>query len=288
MENTEQSQPSAESTENKAADSFDVANATAEQLEARFNELSETDEGNSEAVESDSSTEEQPATEKPAETQAKEKESVQSKPDYERQYKELQAEFTRTRQEIAELKKQGASKQEQQKVESKLAQIRKENPEAATIFDELKEEVREELRKEIKPIEERVVLRTKRENVESFSKAAKTFKESELAELQPELDKIIDEVSGSEEQFYSNIEENPGFFDYVLSVLKHRHFDKVKEIILRNGAKTSKPDINAEIKGNPALRKGGASATAGKSVSSLEDARKLTVEELETLMPKAD
>ena len=287
MENTEQSQTPETTPVETAAETLDVSKMTTDELEAKFNEELAKEQGNSETESQDSSTEEQPVTEKPAETQAEK--PVQSQPDYERQYKELQAEFTRTRQEIAELKKQGASKSEQQKVESKLAQIRKENPEAATIFDELKQEVREELRKEMKPIEERVVLRAKRENIESFTKAAEDFKKSELSELQPELDKILHEVSGTDEQLYGNIEDNPGFFDYAMSVLMYRHRDKVKEIILKNASKTSKPNITAEIKGNPALRKSGASTVAGKSVASKEDAMKnFSLEELEAMLPKTE
>lgn len=287
MENTEQS-PNTETAQPEQVTAESVKGKTAAELQVLFEQNAGQEEGNSETVTQESSTEEESATDKPTETQAAKEEPVQSQFDYKKAYENLQPAFTKISQELSELRKSGAPKAEQAKVESKLAQIRKENPEAATIFDELKNEVREELRKEIKPIEERVVLRTKRENIESFSKAAEDFKKSEYAELQPELDKILHEVSGDDEHLYSNIEDNPGFFEYAMSVLMYRHRDKVKEIILKSSSKTSKPDITAEIKGNPALRKSGASTVAGKSVTTLEDARKLSKADLESLIPTLD
>lgn len=288
MENTEQS-PTTETVQPEQITAESVKGKTAAELESMFKEGIAQEEGNSESNDTESSTEEQPVTEAPkAEPQAEK--PVQPQHDYEKAYRDLQADYTRKAQELAELKREHAPKLDQAKVESKLAQIRKENPDAATIFDEVIAQAKEEMRKEFKPIEERVVLRTKRENVESFSKAADEFKKSEYAELQPELDKILDEVSGNNsEHLYSNIEDNPGFFEYAMSVLTYRHRDKIKEIILRNASKTSRPDINAEIKGNPALRKSGASTVAGKSVASKEDALKnFTKQELEDMLPKSD
>lgn len=168
----------------------------------------------------------------------------------EKSNKELQGEFTRRSQKIKDLEKELANAKAPVKKDdasekpdtSKLAQLRKKDPEAASALEQLiEEQVAKRVKDHIKPVEEQVTLRTRKENAEKFSKSIDEFTKSELGPMETELVSIYNENPAYWQQL---IWDNGDAFSVLKKELLFRHFDKAAEL----KAKSTKNANNSQSK----------------------------------------
>lgn len=268
-------------------------------------ESEETESTETEEVTEDEETEDQ-ASEDASEEVVDEKSTSKDKAksdktdksfDVNKAYKELQAEFTRRNQEskkrdellsklqaeVESLKKPAQSDAEKA-IENKFAQLKKNNPKATAFLDELQQAVTEvvqsQLQEKIAPIEERVTLRTRQENVEKFDRDIESFKSSELKELEPE----ILAVYNSEPNFWQRvIFDNNNAFEQLLNKVILANLDKVAEL---KGRKKQADPVSSKKKIIEKAQVGKPSG-ATKEVPTKEF-KKLSLAEMEAALPKAD
>lgn len=214
----------------------------------------------------------------------------------EKNYKELQGEFTRRSQKLRDLEREieepvkkvdSKEQKDSEKKLRKLDQLRAKSPEAAELFEEMREELREELRKEYEPIKDQVTFRTKQQNVDAWKKHSEEFKSSELGELETDLVSIYNE-NPSEWQRY--LLESPDAFVALKKELITRHWDKVKAILSRN-TKTKNDEVSSGKKKDLQNATVNTKSKVTSKVASTLDAkefRKLSLEEMEKRLPSSD
>lgn len=276
----------------EASEEVSVTEETAEQADNQDNE--EASEG-----EETSETEENSDTEESSEsTLNTDKQKDKKAIDFEKSYKELLPEYTRSRQELkalndrlAALESKGQTKEAEsttrtEEVKSKkLAQLKEKSPETAEFIQELVNElVEEQVGQKIKPIEESVSLTMKQKNVDAFSQATEEFRKSPLSSLEPQLVAIINENPAWQERILND----PNAFKDLHKELVTRHLDdvvKLKSKSLRKGKIEQKQrDIeNADVGVKP-NKSGGVKPTDEMSE---EEFGKLSLKEMEARLPKA-
>lgn len=210
----------------------------------------------------------------------------------EKSNKELQGEFTRRSQKIKDLEKELAlAKAPEKKDEksatpdnSKLAQLRKKDPEAASALEALiNEQVEKRVKDHIKPVEEQVTLRTRKENAEKFSTAIEEFKKSDLATMETELVGIYNENPAYWQQL---IWENGNAFDTLKKEVISRHFDKAallraKKLKDANNSSTKQDRLKGSSVGTKTKV-----TTPTKDVMSDEAFKNLSLAEMEKRLKK--
>lgn len=199
------------------------------------NQSSETEQGSDEenSSQEDSSSETDDSSESTTDNQKDKLSSLEERlAKQEKQYKDLQAEFTRRSQELKELKASKEDNSEKAKEqETKLSQLRKRDPEAAAALEALiAEEVSKRVQEHVKPLEDTVTLRTRQENVNKFNKAVEEFKSSPLKELEVELVAIIND---NPSEWQRTIWDKGDAFESLKKELFYRHQDKVARLTVQ-------------------------------------------------------
>lgn len=248
----------------------------------------ETDESTTTKETEDSSTDSDPApskTDKQKNTESAEERLSK----LEKNYKELQAEFTRRSQKLKEYE-DNASKSTESKEnkvpekESRLAQLRKKDPEAANALEQIiREEAEKIVSERVKPVEEQVTLRRRQENASKFSKASEDFKTSALAELEPQLVDIINE---NPSEWQRVIWEDENAFDKLLKELRSRHTIEVADLLRKadksaNASSTKKERLKDSQVGTKTKV-----TQPTKDVMSSDEFRKLSAAEMEKRLPR--
>lgn len=265
-------------------------------------DASETDETTNDQTSEQASEDESEASddssesEQASDNQKKERsnEKKDSKFDYEKAYKELQAEFTRRSQKLKELEdkfntlQQNSTKTPDKKDEgekpSRLAQLRKKDPEAAALLEEMiQEQVEKRVNDRVKPVEEQVTLRTRKENATKFAQAIGEFQKSELASLEPQLLAIYNE---NPDKWQRIIWDSEDAFEQLHKELVYRHLDKVAELkakkVKESQSSSTKKDRLKESQVGTKTKV----TNSTKDVMSADDFRKLSLEEMEKRLPK--
>ncbi len=195
----------------------------------------------------------------------------------EKSNKELQAAFTRSRQELAELKKSpktqepvvGAEKSERV---SKLAQLAKGDANAEkfvaaieeTIEERAKELAEKIVSEKVKPIEQRGIEASETQNLAVWQEKTSEFLNSPLKELTKELNEIIAERFVDNEEMIEAAKKDPNLFKEFQKELSFRHTEKVAELL--RTSKSKKPGSETPRERNRTVKQTGVS---GKSHSSL-------------------
>ncbi len=270
-------------------------------------EDSETSEGASDTDETKNDQESEQALEDDSEKSEDSSESEQSsdnqkkdesnkkdsKFDYEKAYKELQAEFTRRSQKLKELEEKlndlqtqakSPNKQSEDEKPSRLAQLRKKDPEAAALLEEMiQEQVEKRVNDRVKPVEEQVTLRTRKENANKFAQAIGEFQKSELASLEPELLTIYNE---NPDKWQRIIWDNEDAFEQLRKELIYRHLDKVAELRAKKIKESQSPSTKKDRLKESQVGTKTKVTNQSKDVMSTDDFRKLSLDEMEKRLPK--
>jgi hypothetical protein len=281
----------------------------AQESEDQDQQNSETSEEDSKTEETDkeTQTEEQTSEEENSEQSEESSESDETSDnqnkdksknktiDYEKAYKELQAEFTRRNQKqkeyeakLAELEaklaKSPEKKDEGDKKPSKLAQLKAKDPDAAALLEELiDEQVEKRVNDRVKPVEEQVTIRRRQENANKFSKEIEAFKASELGGLETELLGIWNENPSFWQQVVWDDEDA---FSQLKKELIFRHLDKVTELRSKKLKENQSASTKTErLKGSQVATKTKVTQ-ATRDVMSDDDFRKLPLSEMEKRLPK--
>lgn len=243
-------------------------------------------------------------TEESSEDQAsKEKEETKSEKsdksfDVNKAYKELQAEFTRRNQESkkkdeafallqaeVERLKKPAQSDAKDAVEKKFAQLKKNNPNAAKFIDELhdavKEVVDESYKEKVSPLEERVTLRTRQENLQKFDSDMAKFQQSELKDLEPEVVAIY---NADPSLWQRLIFDSENAFQQLLNKAITDNLEKV--VALKSVKKQA--DNAVKSKGKMIEKATVGKPSGGTKVIPTVEFNKLSLDEMEKALPKAD
>lgn len=277
-------------------------------------ESNDQDQQNSETSEEESTEEETSETETQTEDQTSEEETSEKseessesktsdnqkqdkskqKMDYEKAYKELQAEFTRRNQKAKEMEERLArletsektpeKKDEGTKKPSRLAQLKAKDPEAAALLEEIiNEQVEAKVNDRVKPVEEQVTLRRRQENANKFSKEIEAFKASELGGLETELLGIWNENPSFWQQV---VWDDADAFNQLKKELIFRHLDKVTELRSKKLKENQSSSTKTERLKNSQVATKTKVTQATRDVMSDEDFRKLSLTEMEKRLPK--
>jgi predicted phage tail protein len=277
----------------------DLKERTAKLVEEEEQHTKDSEESEEESVKADQTSEEDSKEDGDSESEKSDKQDADSKEEsleerfakLEKANKELQAEFTRRSQRLKELEGQLADKevhrepeQKSDKKESKLDALRKKNPEAAKLMEDIIEEkVSERLKTDLQPLEEKVVLRTRQDNVAAFNRKSEEFLKSELAPLEADIMTVYSE---NPIEWQRIIFESPDAFDLLKKEVIYRNFDKAAALKAGKGKISSQSD-KKEVE----------SATVGKKSKStkktidpmdIKEFSKLSVEEMEKRLPKVE
>ena len=223
---------------NEDSDASDDDSTEEEDAEAKADDTSKDEQTSDDDEDSNESDDSETDDEETSDKQKKKKELTDKERlvALEKSNKELQGEFTRRSQRIKDLEKELASAKAPEKKDeksatpdnSKLAQLRKKDPEAASALEALiNEQVEKRVKDHIKPVEEQVTLRTRKENAEKFSSSIDEFKKSELAPMEAELVSIYNENPAYWQQL---IWENGNAFDTLKKEVIYRNFDKAASL----------------------------------------------------------
>lgn len=283
---TEQPQKNSETSDESSADDQDQDSTV-----QSSNEDQDVEQNSNE----DSSNEQSSDSETPSDNQ-KDKPKSKKPFDTEKAYKELQGEFTRRNQKLAELEKEVQSlranstksptKDEQgTKVpNSKLAQLREKDPEAAAALEELiSQEVDSRIKDQIKPVEEQVTLRRRKENTQKFTEALTEFEKSDLAALQPELLAIYNENPA---HWHDLILDSDNAFEALKKELFYRHMDKIAEMKAKKSKEAQSNSVKQDRLKNAQVGTKSKTSTPTRDVMSDDDFRSLPLEEMEKRLKK--
>ena len=162
----------------------------------------------------------------------------------EKSYKSLEKEFTRRSQKLSELVKENetlktkavnSSTQEQASAQiDKLEELKKANPKAAEFIDSLVKGLEERFGKQVNdkvnPIVEKISNAEKENNITLFQNEVTKFLEGDLKDLEPELDKLVNELFEDKDTLLKAAAQNPSLFKLIRQELFDRNLDKIVEI----------------------------------------------------------
>mgnify|MGYP001611463797 CR=1 FL=1 len=240
-------------------------------------ESSDTDDKSDDSAKSDSKTEQQTAME-------------QKIAQLERSYKELQAEFTRKSQRLADYERKAETSDSEattgadKELEQELSQFKKENPKAARLLEAMNQKIARDL---IKPLEEKVSVRERIVNQRIIDDEVKSFKTGPLASMASEAFAILDEAPA---YFNRLLNDGGSIVRELEKELYARYPEKVALLRLRWEQKNAKPTSDKTAANKAAVNT--ASKTSGdkflKSLSdySLDKFRQLSDTEMEKLLPR--
>lgn len=217
-------------------------------------EKSETSEEKSEEKSDDQSQEDGEAKTE-SEKSEKQEEAKKEEPDLVKNYKELQAEFTRRSQKMkqleAKLSELEAKVKPSQDSEAKspLDELIEKNPQAKDLIEAIRAEMESKLgkglEKEINPIKEKLTQQTETENWSSFTKGWSEMMESPLKGLEQEFNAVATEKYGSQEAFIEQAHKNPLVFETLKKEVLSTHFIKAAKLM---GEVISQEDKNKRVK----------------------------------------
>ncbi len=280
-ESAKEDQDQKNSEENQEEDSKDQESDSEQSSEGESSEEAKEDSDNS-----DSETKDE------ADKQNETKPEVVSREEHEKlqkNYKALQREFTKRNQartkEVPEKKEQSSEGKK-----SVIDQIRSKNPDAAKIFEALKEEAKAEAKaefeKELEPIKTQLTVREQTENIKAFSKAIDDFSKSELAELTPEVEAKLNDMFEDKAQLQEAVKRDPSLFEKIKKEVISENFVKAAELVNKkksgNSQKREKEIANAKV-----VTKSKTSSES-KNYEDLKEFKKLTSEQMRKLLPKSD
>lgn len=282
----DQSQQDSETSE----DASETDETSKDQTENQKSEQASEDE--SEKSEDSSESEQSSDNQKKDQSNDSKKDS---KFDYEKAYKELQAEFTRRSQKIKDLEerldtiksqsdKVTNKEDEGDKKPSRLAQLRKKDPEAAALLEEIiQEQVESRIQDRIRPVEEQVTLRTRRENANKFAQAISEFQKSELAPLETELLAIYNE---NPDKWQRIIWDSEDAFEQLKKELIYKHLDKVADLKAKKVKESQSSTMKKERLEKSQVGTKTKVTNPPKDVVSVDDFKRLSLEEMEKRLPK--
>jgi len=254
--------------------------------ETSSEEQPEVEDSKEEHAQEDATSQEVKSESESTDTQKKE-----TQVNWEKRYKDLQAEFTRQRQKEAQ-KAKPETTDEKPRTDSKkpsvVDKIREKNPEAAELFKALKEEALEEAKEqiqgEIETLKSKITVNEAKENMARFQESVDSFLGSPLKELEPELMAEINNRFESDEALLRAASQNPKLFDEIKKEVIAANLERAAEIISKSKApKVSESKREAEI-----LSAKGAGKAKTSKVSSdpydLKNFEKLSLEEQEKLL----
>lgn len=203
-------------------------------------EKSETSKEKSEEKSDDQSQED--AEVKPESEKAeKQEEAKKEEPDLVKNYKELQAEFTRRSQRMKQLETKLAEleakvKPSQDSVEkSPLDALVEKNPQAKDLIDALRAEVEAKLgkglEKGIKPIQEKLTQQTAEENFGRFQAGVKEFLASPLGKMEAEFNQVAAELYENQDALLEASRKDPALFANLKKEVLSRHFVKAAKLM---------------------------------------------------------
>lgn len=234
---------------------------TQKTLIEKFGNTQDQDEEESETsnTETDSSEEEQ--TESTDESKETEKENPDEEAEDKthvsaKQYKELQAEFTRRSQlipqlkkEIEELKAALGKKGEVTEQKSPLAKLVENNPNAKDLVEAIEAEVdfrlKQGLEKGIKPLQDRMAQSTAEENYGNFKTEVSEFLASPLGKLEAEFNAVAAELYENQEALLEAASKDPALFKNLKKEVLSRHFVKAAKLM---GETVTAEDKNKKVK----------------------------------------
>lgn len=273
---------------------------TLEEMEAKIesdaNSKEEQAKEKSEDKPEQESAEEEPAKDKSEAEEAEDKTESEKKDNQDsesekirKQYKELQSEFTKRSQELAKLRKELEAKtsgkeetKDSEESDEELEQLKAKYPDAAKLFEKIADrKLKTVVGEKVKPIHDQVVLRSQEENIAKFNSAIDAFKSSDLAELEAEVLAVYNE---DPEKWASEIQKSSKAFESLKNEAILRNIDKVAEIKSRKKA-SSVENKTREV--GKAFVGGKSKTSRSAGVPSLDEFKKLSLEEMEALLPKA-
>lgn len=268
-------------------ESVEPSKEVKEVTETNSTETTEVVEGeqSEEVTETDSTvTDETVTTEQPAEIK-KLQDALAAK---EQQFKELQGQFTKDRQEMAKLNAKFDVLMSLQKTPAEgettnpMDALKEVNPEAATLFEKLFKAQEEKLTKQLSEKTDKLEADRSTEivqrNVAAFQTEVETFLKGDLAPLEAEIAAVIDsDIVG----WTKKIHESPNAFKEVYEAVVAKNLDKVVEL----KSKAKKPSNTKEkINAQPESK----TKTTTKTVvdATPEQLKKMTFDEVEALRKK--
>lgn len=216
----------------------DEQSTTEEESDSTTSSDSDKEDSEDDEEEDDSSTES-----KKTDKQKDKKESNEERlSKLEKNYKELQGDYTRKSQKLKQLEAElaaakvpkndasdKASSQEDHEDDPELSQLKEKDPKAYAALNKLVNRlVEKQVKEKVKPVEEAVTLRTRQDNAKAFNKASEEFLQSPLKELESELVGIINENPG---EWQRTIWENDKAFELLKKELVYRHTGKVAQLL---------------------------------------------------------
>lgn len=186
--------------------------------------------------------EESTQEDKPDKEPVKDEESEMAK-----NYKSLQAEFTRRSQELSELKKEfkafsKADESKETEETSPLDDLAKDNPKAKELIDAIRADVESKLKQGIQPIQEKLTQRQATENYGTFQTEVKEFLSSSLGRLEPEFNAVVNEYYENQDALVEDAAKDPALFSKLKKEVLARNFEKAAELV------KEKPTLEAKNK----------------------------------------
>lgn len=216
-------------------------------------EKSETSEEESENKETDQTQEDDKDSESDKDNQDKKTKEEESS--VVKNYKELQAEFTRKSQELSQLKKDFSEFKSKvtvgkdSEVKSPLAKLVETNPNAKELVEAIEAEVNfrleKGLEKGIRPIQEKLSQETSDKNYGLFQSEVKEFLGSPLGKLESEFNEIASEFYESQDALLEAARKDPSLFSNLKKEVLSRHFVKAAKLM---GEVVSQEDKNKLVK----------------------------------------
>jgi hypothetical protein len=202
-------------------------------------------------------------------------------------YKALQREFTKRNQARTKETEKPASQSEKKSV---IDQIRSKNPDAAKLFEAIKEEAKAEAKaefeKEIEPLKNKVTVREQADNMRAFAKSIDEFSKSELAELTPEVEAKLNDLFEDRATLEDAIKQDPTLFERIKKEVLSENFLKAAELVNKKKSVNSK-QREKDIKNAKVVTKSKSSSDS-KNYEDLNEFKKLPLEKMRQLLPKAE
>lgn len=277
-----------------------------EELEAHIQAQGSTEDNPTETPSpKDNESEEKPSEEQAETTDSTEstEETTEDKPkevdlkkqleQKENQFKELQRQFTKDRQEMKLIKEQLEVLKSVAKPQAKeegevdpLEELRKTNVEAAELLDKviahrmksLRAEYQKQLDERLKPTENSLAEASVNQNKEAFNNEVSNFLKSDLAELETEVVKVLE---SDLDTWTAEIVSNPKAFQKVLQQVIVNNLDKVAELKLKAKQASKHSNKNEKINAQPESKSKG-STPSSKELTD-EQIKKMSYAELEKL-----
>ena len=165
-----------------------------------------------------------------------------AEPDVAKNYKSLQAEFTRKSQKLSSFERENAelkqklaalSKGKESKEteeESPLDKLAADNPKAKELIDALREDMERRLSKGIQPIEEKLTRKQAEDNLSRFQEEVDGFLKSPLGGLEQEFNELVKENFENQDAMLEAAASDPALFDKLKKEVLAQNFVKAAEL----------------------------------------------------------